>query len=262
MDAKDLILPDWEKYRPVPLDYYSNIDRQDLLCRFKLAQIYQNFCLARMNCIFSNKNTDYGELDSEGKNKEWLEKMFIQNAIVYYNFCIDLSWQMVFFYCVSKSDEDFNITEEKISEIENNVTFDSLHELLKFQLSIQNQNNELQKLLDLVTEFWTKNLPENFRQDYNYIKHRGTLDIFGISKKENKYPFKFEEHKINITVPDFKTLDVSQYTETLKSFHQLFYKYIESLIEIIVEPNFKPSKYNTKELLENILNNSSTRGND
>lgn len=79
---KDFELPNWIDYKPCDSDYYSNTARQDLLCRFKLTQVYQNFCIARMNCIFSDKKNNYGDLDPENKNKEWLEKIFLQNALL------------------------------------------------------------------------------------------------------------------------------------------------------------------------------------
>lgn len=256
MDSKDLILPKWSEYEPQALDYCSNADRQDLLCRFKLLQIYQNFCIARTNCIFSNQNTNYGELDPEGNNKGWLEKLFLQNAMIYYNFCIDLSWQMVYFYCITKSDEKFNITEEEIKKIENDITLESLQELLKCQLSLKKENSNLQRLLELITEFWNNKLPGNFREDYNYIKHRGALAIFENIRGDSNLPIEFKGHQIDIFIPKLKKLDLSQYTSMLKNFHQLFYEYIEEIIKITISPNLGTSKVTVKEFLENIINNS------
>lgn len=256
---KDFELPNWIDYKPCDLDYYSNTARQDLLCRFKLTQVYQNFCIARMNCIFSDKKNNYGDLDPENKNKEWLEKIFLQNALLYYNICVDLSWCMVYFYCASKSEESFNITEKEIEKIEEEINYDNLKARLEMSLKISNfkDKKKLERILELTTEFWNDKIPKEFRQDYNYIKHRGTFDIFDDFKNdENTSLFLIDGIKPNITVPRFKKFDSEEYINILRDFHVSFLKYMNDLIDIIIKPHYNPSKYSIKEIINNVINNS------
>lgn len=256
---KEFELPDWIKYKPCDLDYYSNTARQDLLCRFKLTQVYQNFCIARMNCIFSDKNNNYGDLDSKGENKEWLEKIFLQNALLYYNICVDLSWCIVYFYCVSKSEENFNITEKEIEKIEKEINYDNLIVCLEKSLKLSDlkEKKTLEKILELTTEFWSNKMPEAFREDYNYIKHRGTFDIFNYFRDDEKIAlFLIDGNKPNIIIPSFREFDSEEYIIILKDFHISFLKYINDLIDIIIKPNYIPSKYDIKEVISNVINNS------
>lgn len=252
-------LPDWIKYNPHKLDYYSNADRQDLLCRFKLTQVYQNFCVARMNCIFSDENTNYGDLDPEGKNKEWIKKLFLQNALLYYNICVDLSWCMAYFYCIPKQEGNFNITNEEIEAIEKEINYDSLHEFLNMQLNIADKKEKviLEELKKLITEFWNEKIPEGFRQDYNFIKHRGTFDIFdSIAKNENVALFVVESSEPDITIPKFKEFDSEKYINILRNFHTVFLEYIDNMIDIIINPKYSLPKYNFEEIINNVVNNS------
>ena len=253
--AERLVIPKWNEYFPHDLDYYSNVDRQDLLCRFKLSQVYQNFCVARMNFIFSEEGTDYGDV-VQGENVTWYRKLLLQNSILYYNICVDLSWTMVYFYCVSKHDKDFNIDADEIKAIEESVTFDTLQEKLDEIISITSgeQRNILENLKTLTWDFFNKEMPENFRQDYNYIKHRGTFDVFCTNTDEvlmeikNKIP--------NIVIPRPIDFDLDKIMERLERFHKSFFNYVEQIINLIIKPNYRPPVYSVEEIFSNTLENS------
>src|SRR5574344_923947 len=256
----ELELPNWGIYIPNEIDYDSNCERQDLLCRFKLYQVYHNFCLARMNYIFADNDNNYGDLDDDGKNKDMLEKLFLQNALLYYNFCIDISWSMIYSYYISKNESDFNISNKKIEEFEEQVNFENLKEYLTYQSDIVNggEKGNLEKLINIVSDFWYKKLPANFRQKYNYIKHRGVLDIFGINESEPKLFF-YQGHNIDIDIFKVDNFNVTEFREILFEFHKVFIEYMNTIIEILVIPHYKKSECTFKELLENIINNSSEK---
>ena len=256
-------LPDWEKYSPKEIDYYSNRDRQDLLCRFKLKQVYQNLCIARINCIFPDEKNNYGDLDPEGKNKKWIKNLFLQNALLYYNICIDLSWCMVYFYYVPKKEGKFNIDNEEIEEIENVITYDSLQSYLTSHLIMLDDNDEekviLEEIIKLTSEFWCNKIPEGFRKDYNYIKHKGTFDIFDTGKNKVEALFLINGNNPNITIHKFKEFDSEKYIYVLRNFHNIFLEYMDSIINIIIKPKYSSSKYDFNEIMNNALNNSSNQ---
>jgi len=210
-----------------------------------------------MNCIFSDENTNYGDLDAEGKNKKMLRKIFLQNALMYYNTCVDLSWCLVVFYCVPKKEGKFNITNEEIEKIENSISFDYLQEYLNLQLNFVNVSERviLDQLIEKTKEFWYNTMPDGFRQDYNYIKHKGTFDIFDMEKEENQL-FLVNNKTPNIVIPKFKEFDSEKYAKMLRDFHNAFLEYINDIIDIIIKPKFKPSKYSFEEITRNIINNS------
>lgn len=256
---EDFQFPNWIEFFDNDIDYYSNKDRQDLLCRFKLRQIYHNFCVARMNVIFSEDKTNYGDLDPEGKNKKMLKNLFLQNALIYYNTCIDLSWCLVYFYCVSKKDEEFNISMEEIKKIEDSINFDSLQEILKCQINISSikEKSILEKLLNITNDFWIKNLPNDFRQDYNYIKHKGVFDIFGF-ESNNSELFLVNGKTPNIVIPRIKSFDSDKYMKILQEFHIKFIKYIDDIIDVIIKPKCNQNIYPFEEIMTNIINNLET----
>lgn len=155
IDKENLKLPDWNKYAITQLDYASNAERHDLACRYKLMQIFQDFFIARMNIIFSDERTDYVNLPNCGLNKERMQKIFVHNALLYYNFCIDLSWIMVYLYCLPQKELDFNIPNEEIEKAEKQVNYDVITEYLKFQISITNGEikSKLESLLHIIDDF-------------------------------------------------------------------------------------------------------------
>ena len=252
----ELKLPDWKTYFTQELDFYSNNERQDLICRFKLQQLYQNLCIARINFIFSNKETNYGDLNKNNENKEWISNLFLQNSLVYYNICIDLSWIMAGLYFLPKKDNDFNITEEEIDKYEKSIDYENLQEQLNMQYDIANPNEKakIDKLRTVINNFWINEIPEDFRQIYNYVKHRGTLDIFNI-EKENSVLFLVNGKEPNIKIPRIKEFDAEKYIDIIINFHNLFIKYIDDLIEILIKPNYIPPKYSFEEIITNIINN-------
>ena len=138
-------------------DMWLNNEKE--CCRFKLSQIYQDYCLARANCIFADSRTNYGDLDYKEMNKVWLRKMFLQNALVYFNICIDLSWVMVYFFCVIDDNKELD---KKINNA--NGTDKTMYQNLK----------------DLIEDFMENRIPEDFREDYNELKHRKAFNIIGV----------------------------------------------------------------------------------
>lgn len=254
---EELKLPNWNEYKPLDEEYYLNTDKQDLLCRFKLVQVYQNFCIARANFIFSDKDTNYGELDPDGKNKYWLEKFFLQNALLYYNICIDLSWVMVYFYYIPKKEEEFNITEKEIEEIEKGVSYDNLLAFLKIQVNLADSKERiiLEKIIELITEFYNNKIPEDFRKDYNYIKHRGTYDIFDTEDNVTTIQFLVNNKEPNISIPKFKTFDNEKYIDILKKFHKSFLEYINQIIDIIIKPKLSSQNFSLDDAINNAVSN-------
>lgn len=253
---KDLILPVWNKYFPKDLDYYSNLDRQDLLSRFKLEQIYQNFCIGRANYIFAHPKTNYGGMINEDENNEWLRKMLLQNALIYYNTCIDFSWELIAFYYLPKNELEFNITEEERKKIESEIDKDELITRLNMEESILigKEKEIVKKIKKLVLEYMENPLTKRLRKDYNDLKHNRTMDILDLHKNSFK---QFESKCKELHVGPLKLIDfnIDYYEEKLKEFNNSLYYYIEKLVELLIRPNYRKTKYSFEEITNNIANN-------
>lgn len=254
IDKENLKLPDWNKYAVSQLDYTSNAERHDLACRYKLMQISQDFFIARMNIIFSDERTDYVDLLKCGLDKECMQKIFVQNALLYYNFCIDLSWIMIYLYCLPQKELDFNIPNEEIEKAEKQVNYDVITEYLKFQISITDGEIKckLERLLHIIDDFWNKVIKNNFRPIYNYTKHQGAYDILYINPKKF---FKFENFKTNIDIMESKKFDINKMTNMCIEFNNNFIEYMEKIIRIVIDPSNTKDFYNFNEIGCNIIKN-------
>lgn len=254
INENELRLPDWDKYRCNEFDFYSAANRQDLICRHKLMQIFQNFKIARENIIFSSDSKNYGDLISCEFNSKVLKKLFVQNALLYYNFCIDLSWQMVCLFCLTKKECDFNITNEEIKKIEKEVTFEYVIENLKYQCKIANDDTKekLKLLLKNIDMFWNKKINDGFRNIYNYIKHQGAYDILDISPESK---LKIEGIDTDIKVLRSYEFNIDEMTRTCLNFNNEFIDYLERIVKIVINPLNTKEKYNLNELLKNIVDN-------
>lgn len=233
-EYEDIKLPDWNRYFPRELEYYTNASRRDLFCRFKLSQIYQDYCLARANCIFADSRTNYGDLDYKGMNKVWLRKMFLQNALVYFNICIDLSWVMVYFFCVIDDNSNLKISQHEIDKIEKNVREKTLYKELDKKINNANGTDKTmyQNLKDLIEDFMENRIPEDFREDYNELKHRKAFNIIGVPQDQVSF-----FNNSNILVLKNKEFDIDKYSSKMKEFAKEFCNYIDEIIELIIKPN-------------------------
>ena len=252
IDKEKLKLPNWEKYATNQLDFYADTERRDLMCRYKLIQIYQNFYIARMNILFSDEKNNYGDMLNI-ESKQNIQKIFIQNALLYYNFCIDLSWTMIYLYCMPKRSE-CNITSEEVKNAEKIVDY----EFLVAYLNAQYKNlkvdfkNKIKLLLDIVKKFWIKILNDDFRQIYNYIKHQGAYDILDINPP---IFMRVEGIEIDIDIIKSPEFDVDKITAMLIEFNNEYIEYLDKIIEIIIDSSNTKEFYNFEDLIKNMHKN-------
>lgn len=256
IDKENLKEPDWSKYSVNQIDFYSNAERHDLICRCKLMQIYQNFIIARENLIFSDERNSYGDLLEDEGDKECFQKIFVQNALLYYNFCVDLSWVLIYLYCLPVNEDNFNISNEQVIKAEKIVDYTFIKEYLKAQKehAVVGLKNDLESLLTTIKEFWEKiDKKTSFRNDYNYIKHQGAYDILGINPK---IFFKFKGIETNIDIIESRKFDISEMTNMCVEFNNSFIEYMDKIIEIVIDPSNVKELYNFSEIGNNILKNS------
>lgn len=207
-----------------------------------------------MNCILAKEKIKLRDL-----SQNVVENFFLQNAIIYYNSCIDLSWQLIYFQYMPKKEGKFNITNEEMEEIEKKINLKSLEKLLEVKPEDEIEKERKEKITHLVTKFLSEKIPKRFRDDYHYIKHRGTFDIFEVETETDSL-FVVNGKKPDITIFRLKEFDSEGYIDMLLDFHNAFIKYIETLIEIIIKPRIRPSKYSFDEVLETLKDNTDIDG--
>ena len=97
-------------------------------------------------------------------------------------------------------------------------------------------------------------LTKRLRKDYNDLKHNRTMDILDLYKNSFE---QFESKCKELHVGLLKLIDfnIDYYEEKLKEFNNSLYYYIEKLVELLIKPNYKESKYSLGEIANNIANN-------
>lgn len=256
MDKNSLKLPDWEKYYINQIDFLSNTERHELICRYKLMQIYQNFYIARLQLIFSNEKICYNNLIENVEDEECIRKMFVQNALLYYNFCVDLSWIMVYLYCLPKDENNFNISEDSIRKAEKEVCYEFITQTLELYISTSNGNlkNKLKLLLNHIKQFWNDICNNSgFRNIYNYTKHQGVYDIIGINPKKF---FNLEKIGTNIDIIESRKFDIKKMTEMCVKFNNDFIEYMDKIIDIVISSSNTKNSYSIKEISNNVIKNT------
>jgi hypothetical protein len=114
MKVKDLYeeypFDHWKEYDPYD-PHYAHFKPYYIYTAFKIVDVYSSFAHARsyMNEL---KLEDYGQAISKHDeiHLKYIRAKTIQSALAFYNYCIDLSWQVVW----------FNISDDTFRFIENN----------------------------------------------------------------------------------------------------------------------------------------------
>ena len=253
-EIEKIKLPNWGDLAPNQLDYYSDADRHDLVCRYKLTQIFQNFYIARLHLLYSIDKIKYGDLVNDKVDEGDIKKIFLQNALIYYNICIDLSWSMVYLFCLPQ-ELDFNISKKEVEDGERIVNYEFITQNLEAfckNVDVEYQN-KLRKLLEIINVFWKETLTSEFRKMYNYTKHQGAYNILGINIDSF---FKIEGIEPNIDIIESPEFDKEKITKELSKFNNEFITYMDKIIEIIIDPSNKKELYNFNEIVGNILKSS------
>ena len=252
-DIEKIKLPNWGELTANQLDYYSNADRHDLICRYKLTQIYQNFYIARMHLIYSNDKINYGDLDQDELDKNDIQKIFLQNSLIYYNFCIDLSWSMAYLYCLPIKSNN-NILKDEVDNAEKIVNYEFINNYLKSNSknTVVEYRNKLKELLKIINEFWNKILSSEFRKMYNYTKHQGAYNLIGINLDDF---MKIEGINTNIEIIKSPEFSKDIITNELLAFNNEFIIYMDKIIDIVIDPSNKKELYDFNEIVGNLLKN-------
>lgn len=217
----------WTDYEPIDSDYveYPTFITSAM---FQVIGVYDTLCRARTSLEFIECN-DYGKLITySGENDlAFIRKMFIENSIIYYNICVDLSWQVLWLY-LQKDDLNIIYNEKKLNKILKTCNYNDLIRRLKL--------DGLEKIIEKLEEF-KKYLDESgVRTKYNYIKHRGVYHYNGVGENygnmimgyNGMYPKIFSR----------KEIDIEKWKKMLLEFDTEFVEYFNYILQEIV-----PSKY-------------------
>ncbi|WP_227011503.1 hypothetical protein [Paenibacillus lutimineralis] len=111
--------------------------------------------------------------------------------MAFYNYCIDLSWQVAWFYY---GDYDISVIREasKFARASTECNFDELNYILTLSRDL--------KLRKVYRDFFNHELTALIREKYNYIKHRGTLHFKGLGVQYDYLGISFGNERIPMLV--------------------------------------------------------------
>lgn len=237
--VKDEVCHEWFKYEPHDAQYvrYCEDNPSAIAAGYKIADVYHTFTVARASLMYSLEN-DYGVLAAKDNEFSMLfvRAMFVQQAILQYAICEDLSWQVAWAY-ILPSDIKYlmNNEYEKMSKECNRENL-----LEQLDCGISQKATKAEQIKDIITDFDNDADVQKFRTLYNYLKHRGTVHIEGLGNKDEYLMSLVNGKAVKILSRQSYTLE--QLQDMVWSYHQKFEKYFSDLIAEIMPEDFTDTK--------------------
>lgn len=222
----------WLEFNPHE-GHYALFNPNVVATAFKISELYNTFCNAR-TLLYSSEVENYGEIieDDDLLNKTYIKSTLLQSALATYNYCIDLSWQVAWFYCAPDKYYGLIDNEEKYL----NYCKECNYSALRVQLELGRRDG----LLEFLDLFQTIDIVKRVRSEYNYMKHRGSYYVPGLGKQYSHMLASVDgTHFKMITRNEF---GVEDWQGKLIQFDKLFTDYFNKIIASIMPNDFAQTK--------------------
>ena len=232
-------LPDWLKKYYLTDAHYVRYTPNILAAASKIEDVYHTFCIARAALLFINCD-DYGKLvkKEDELGKRWLQSIFLNHALISYNVCMDLSWQVIWL-AFDDTGLDLLYSEKILEKTLKKCRWDNLEKRLKAK--------DQSELWNCTEKFFKDELTQYIREKYDYFKHHGTFHIKGLGINPGNLMFSFQGHR-------FKRfhkceIDIDEWIEKLSLFHESFYNYFEKILLFILPSDFEGRSFELEDLM-------------
>ena len=249
---KDESFHRWKDFGPKEIQYlrYAENDPSIVASGHKVQDVYFAFASARASFLHSNSG-NFGDISgADDVSRLFARTHFLNNAILEYAICLDLSWQVVWAFIQPASlkyliNQDYTLMEKE-------CTRDSILEQLKCIIS---QNGvgvvKAQRLLDIVTKFDKLENTIKLRSLYNKLKHQGTIHYQGLGLNDYEMMFEVDgKCPPMLHRPSYKPEEIES---LLFNYHDSFKQYMESLITEIFPADYTSNKINGAEALASMF---------
>lgn len=234
MKTNELISVDnWFEFTPHD-GHYADFNPNIVATGFKINEVYSTILNARLLLVLSESKDDLGEFSTEANEagKTLLASTFLQSALASYNYCIDLSWQVAWFYCAPDDAYDLIDNEKVYIDYCKQCTFEALSLKLKLGRRFE--------VFRHLNDFLSSEITVRVRSEYNYIKHRGAYYTPGVGEQR---PYMFGSvNGERLKVLTKNIFDVNEWLDRLINFDNLFKQYFDTLINYMMPMNFKESE--------------------
>lgn len=210
--------------------YKANV----LMALHKIQDVYHTLCFARMS-LDSLRARNFGDLidnDGNGVGRATMQYMFMNNSISHYNYCIDLSWQVLWLYYNPEMNKYSVHSREDYVKSTKDCTLGEL----EYPLSLAKQ----EKLYDRVVEFFNRETTSRIRTRYNYIKHRGVYHIDGMGENYKTSMMSYNGRCLPLLYRE--ELNLEEMKSFLIEFDKSFVEYFDMIIAHVVPIDFRENK--------------------
>lgn len=227
---------EWAKYRPFEAHYESYEPHIIYACH-KITDVYYAFASAR-SYISDYECDNFGQLISKHDelHLRYIRSKCLQSALAHYNYAIDLSWQVIWFYLGDNSYLFMERPElyEKYSTLCNEKSLYFKLDICKFDY-----------LKKHIISFFNADSTTKLREIYNYVKHRGSLHTEELGDKFSHYRISYQVGDIKYQPPMItrKSFDLDEFKEAIINFDISFYGYFQQLIKWIIPEDFTDTPF-------------------
>ncbi|PFG03038.1 hypothetical protein [Bacillus sp. es.036] len=209
---------EYHTFEPHYLKYLPN----ETLAGTKIHDVYTQFSNARSSldfCDFNKLKNVF--MNSNDLGIKYMQSKFFFDSLAHYNYCIDLSWQVLYFYYGSK---DYGmLNEKKYINTAKNCKLVEVKKLL-------GKENTYYKLAN---SFFNGSKTKEIRDKYNHLKHRGTFHIDGLGIGDsNFFPMVLSDGSKPPMLAR-ETINIEEWRVKLIAFDISFVEYFNQLIKVM-----------------------------
>ena len=229
-------------YNPNAMHYIKReYDTGILASGKKISDIYYILNMGKINLdIYINNEYIKYYTEDELMNK-FMKSMTLFNSLSYYNYALDHSWQVVYFYIGSQNNLEliYNNLYEKLSK---NCTLNTVNTMLDFAKSIaeDDKKDTIEYLKNHIHDFFTTDNTEYIRELYNYLKHRGMVHSEGVGFNSNYLPISLGDKKLEQLYT--REINPEYLFNELKTYHNNFISYMDEIINKIMPYEYTEKK--------------------
>lgn len=205
----------------------------------KVSDVYYAIASAR-SYLSDLECNDFGQLISkhDENHLQYLKWKFLQGSLAHYNYAIDISWQVLWFYL---GDNSFLFMNKP--HLYEKYSTKCTMERLEMKLKICN----MIEMKEHINTFFNNELTSKLRELYNYVKHRGSLNIIKSEEWQTHFLMsckdKDSDREYLPTMIARRNFDLEELRQTLIDFDISFHTYFEKIISCVMPQNFIDTKY-------------------
>lgn len=241
-------------YRPFEPQYSRYLEAPEIIAAgYKITDVYTAICQARIHLSYYECD-DFGELAPKDHDisMKWARSQMCIDALIYYNICIDLSWQVTWAFYQATSME--YLFQNKYEGMSKECTLEAINTLLEYRIKTEPIPNSTvaKDIRNTINSFMNNSLTEEIRTSYNYIKHRGGYYIPGLGENNKHLLFSLAGKKLPVlSRPE---MDMEGMYVKLLLFDVEFIKYFESIINKLMPNDYMDSNIDLGTFINNYHN--------